>query len=153
MITIDKILNRIPEQGRTTRVEFLMRDCGYPNMAMFKEDLLKYLKRKCKKFTLTDTELTIDAYTVADIPDLFRYFNLRYTPEDLKVGADMKHIYVKTLYNCWNEKDYKTYNDFINALNKYVANVIGEDNAFIFSNELTVKPYLEKKEELGVSLM
>ena len=108
------------------------------------DDLIQYMKKKVRHFEYDDAGVIIMEYTKLDIKDLFKYFGLTFTNKEFENGS-MKHILCDTLYGAWRFKDDYDKESFIRELNKYLSNFVGDNNYFIFNDELFIRPYRIKE--------
>lgn len=120
----------------------------------FKESMIRFMKKKVKKFNINgkDGRLTIHEYTRANIADLFKYFLLYYTDEELLNPGLPKSISLDTLYQAWKYRDEEPKEQFEKELTKYVDNFVGKHNVFYYDNEIFIRPYKLKSSSLGVGL-
>jgi len=96
--------------------------------ADFKTDLIRYMKRKVKKFVVKNNVVSIECFTHSEINELVKYF---------KIGTELKEINMDLLYNSWTNPYETGKNIFVNKLEKYL--VSKEFNYFIFENALHIK--------------
>lgn len=156
-INIEVLIDSIPYLNTPVSIDTIMRIAGEESEdpINYKKSLIQYMKKKVKKFAVDQDIITINQYTKADLPDLFKYFNLVYKEEELRGDKNRRHlkfIKIRTLYEAWKGNDKKTMTQFERELNKYIANYVGNDNTFIFDGELFIRPYRIKRASMGVEL-
>lgn len=144
-VNVEVLIDSIPCLDTPVSIEDIMYVAGEggSDIEAYKKALIVYMKKKVKRFTVKENTFTIHQYIKADIPDLFKYFNLFFKEEDLtgKNHRNMKFIKIETLYQAWKYHDFETREQFSNELSKYIANNIGKEHVFIFDGELFIRPY------------
>ena len=155
-VNIEVLIDAVPYLEQSVSLEDIMRVAGEEGTdpALYKKKLISYMKKKVKKFTVNQDVFTIHQYIKADLPDLFKYFNLYFKEEEMKGEnrRNMKFIKIETLYQAWRDHDRKTPEQFDRELTRYIANNVGKDCTFIFNGELFIRPYKAVKNSIGVSL-
>lgn len=120
----------LPNKNSRVTFEALYRELDDKSMTFdeFKIDLVKYLKKKVKKFTIKNNILTIECFTKMNINELIKYF---------KINEVIKEISMDLLYESWTNPFDDNRNTFTNKLEKIL--IAKEISYFIFNNELHIK--------------
>lgn len=120
----------MPNKSVKVTFEALYRELDNKDVSFeaFKVDLIDYMKKKVKKFTIKNNVLSVECYTKCEINELVKYY---------KIGTETKQIDMDLLYNSWTNPFDANRNIFVNKLEKYL--VAKEFNYFIFDNALHIK--------------
>ena len=120
----------MPNKSVKVTFEALYRELDNKDVSfeVFKADLIDYMKKKVKKFTIKNNVLSVECYTKCEINELVKYY---------KIGTETKQIDMDLLYNSWTNPFDANRNIFVNKLEKYL--VSKEFNYFIFDNALHIK--------------
>lgn len=120
----------MPNKSVKVTFEALYRELDNKDVSFeaFKVDLIDYMKKKVKKFTIKNNVLSVECYTKCEINELVKYY---------KIGTETKQIDMDLLYNSWTNPFDANRNIFVNKLEKYL--VSKEFNYFIFDNVLHIK--------------
>lgn len=155
-VNIEVLIDSMPYLGQPVALTDIMRVAGEEGTdpIAYKKALISYMKKKVKKFTVSQDTFTVHQYIKADLPDLFKYFNLYFKDEELKGEnrRNMKFIKIETLYQAWRDHEKRTPEQFNRELTRYIANNVGRENTFIFDGELFIRPYKSVRSSIGVSL-
>lgn len=124
------LISALPNKNAKVTFDNLYKELNDPSITLeeFKVDLVKYMKKKVKKFTVKNNVLTIECFTKANINELVKYF---------KIGEVVKEVSMELLYESWTNPFDDHRNTFTNKLEKLL--VSKEISYFIFNNALHIK--------------
>lgn len=124
------LIATFPNEKSKASFEMLYKELDDKSLTFeeFKVDLVKYMKKKVKKFTIKNNTVMIECFTKANINELVKYY---------KIPDSTKEISIDLLYASWTNPYDDNKNVFINKLEKLlVSKSIG---FFIFDNLLHIK--------------
>lgn len=127
---LELLIAAFPNKNSKVTFDVLYKELNDTSMTLdeFKVDLVKYLKKKVKNFTVKNNVLTIECFTKTNINELLKYF---------KINEVVKEISMDLLYDSWTNPYDDNRNTFTNKLEKIL--IAKEISYFIFNNALHIK--------------